>query len=53
MIYIIFYKWAFRMRLKHLETFTVVAVGYHYSLNSGQDEAGNRVEVFSGYATQG
>lgn len=53
MIYIIFYKWAFRMRLKHPETCTVVAVGYYYTLNSGQDGAGNTVEVFSGYATQG
>lgn len=35
------------------ETFTLVAVGYDYTLNSGQDAAGNKVEFYSGYATQG
>jgi hypothetical protein len=43
----------FRDSYKNPETFTVVAVGYDYTLNSGQDAAGNRVEFFSGSATQG
>ncbi|KAI2632599.1 hypothetical protein GGS26DRAFT_82786 [Hypomontagnella submonticulosa] len=35
------------------ETYAAVAVAYDYTLNAGQDSNGNRIEFFSGYATQG
>ncbi|PFH55128.1 hypothetical protein XA68_10647 [Ophiocordyceps unilateralis] len=35
------------------ETYAAVAVAYDYTLNSGVDSDGNRVEFFAGYAMQG
>ncbi|KAI0384727.1 hypothetical protein F5Y04DRAFT_293050 [Hypomontagnella monticulosa] len=35
------------------ETYIAVATAYDYTLNAGQDSKGNRIEFFSGYATQG
>jgi hypothetical protein len=39
--------------LRNPESYAVVAVAYDYTRNSAVDSSGNRVEFFTGIATQG